>query len=71
MAGEERRKDDLSDPRLDFLNLYLQKTFKSPKGEKWQKFMTTDERVTTAINKNAFPWISINFHFIYPTGGCF
>lgn len=44
MAGEEKRKDDLSDPRLDFLNIYMQKTYRS-KGEKWQKFLTTDERV--------------------------
>lgn len=44
MAGEEKRKDDLTDPRLDFLNVYLQKTYRS-KGEKWQKFMATDERV--------------------------
>lgn len=46
MLGEERRKDDLNDPRLEFFNLYIQKTYKSPKGEKWQKFLTTDERVT-------------------------
>lgn len=44
MATEEKRRDDLTDPRLDFINLYLQKTYKS-KGEKWQKYMTTDERV--------------------------
>lgn len=44
MAGEEKRKDDLTDPRLDFINFYLQKTHRS-KGEKWQKYLTTDERV--------------------------
>ena len=45
---EDRNKDD---PRLEFLNIYLQKTFRL-KGDKWQKLMTSDDRVNNYFVSN-------------------
>lgn len=45
---EDRNKDD---PRLDFLNIYLQKTFRL-KGDKWQKLITSDDRVNNYFVSN-------------------
>lgn len=43
------------DPRLDFLNDYLQRTYRT-KGDKWQKLMTSDDKVTKLLIY-WFPWI--------------
>jgi hypothetical protein len=40
--SEERSKDD---PRLEFINAYLQKTFRI-KSDKWQRMMASEEKVT-------------------------
>lgn len=64
---EDRGKDD---PLLEYINYYIQRTYRI-KGEKWQKLMTSDDRVNNYfVSNDGYPWISLCtffYHFLNGT----
>lgn len=47
MADEKKGKEE-TDPRLDFISSYVTKTYRI-KSDKWQKLMTSDEKVAMTV----------------------
>lgn len=46
--GDEPKKKEEPDPRVDFISQYVMKTFRV-KIDKWQKMMTSDDKVTVEL----------------------
>ena len=54
-GGGDKKKEDV-DPRLEFISVYVMKTYRF-KIDKWQKLMTSDDKVTNHLE---FPLDTLN-----------
>lgn len=57
---DEEKKEEVVDPRWEFLNNYLARTLKL-KAEKWQKFASNEEYVVKSLISNLFNFLFIEF----------